>query len=106
VGVGHAQFLTLVDIGGATHEVAAGGEHLGALAMKRAVVAQARHDTRLIVVAPEQRVPAAARLHALLPGLEQMLELDDVGACESPFVTVPIVDLEVVEAERHRELVT
>ena len=65
--VNHADFLTLIHVRGAAQQVNHGGQHsrrLGAVALN---VAKAVQGARLIVVIPEQRVPAAAGLHAQRP---------------------------------------
>ena len=76
--VRHAELLALIDVRRAAHEVNARAEHLRRLPPIRPVVAEAADDTRLIVVAPEDGVPAAARRHALLPDHKEVLQRHDV----------------------------
>lgn len=57
------------------------------------------------MVVPEKRVPAAPGLHALLPRAENRAQLPDVGLCELPLLAGGVVDLKMVEAEAHGELV-
>lgn len=102
VGIRHADLLTLIDVRRAAHEVNRGGEHLGRLLPIFAGVAKARDDARLVVVAPEDGIPAAACGHALLPRGEDLLEFVDVRRHQRPLVAVLVVDLEVVEGKRHR----
>ena len=79
VGIRHADLLTLVDVGRAAHEMNRGGEHLCRLLPVAVRIAEARDDARLVVVAPEDGIPAAACGHALLPRGKDLLELVDVG---------------------------
>ena len=68
------------------------------------VVAETADDARLVVVAPEDCVPSAARRHALLPDAEEALERHDVGLLQCPLCAVLVVNFQMVEAEHHREL--
>jgi hypothetical protein len=55
--VGHANLFALIDIGRALHAVQHHRQHFRRRYAVFAFVAKARHDARLIVVTPEQRVP-------------------------------------------------
>ena len=82
-----------------------GREHFRGFLPIRFVIAEARDDARLVVVAPEERVPAAARRHLLLPVGKELLELVEVRRHERPLVAILVIDLQVMEAERHGEFV-
>ena len=105
VAVGHAQLLALVDVRGAPHHVGGGAQHFGALFPVPALVAKAADGAGLVVVAPEQGVPAVAGLHPLLPEGEQVFQGHVVGGHQGPLVPVLVVHLQVVEAEGHGQLV-
>jgi hypothetical protein len=57
VRIGHADLFALIDIGRALHAVQHHRQHFRRRHPVLAFVAKARHDARLIVVTPEQRVP-------------------------------------------------
>ena len=67
--VGHANLFALIDIGRALHAVQYHRQHLRRRHPVLALVAEARHDARLIVVTPEQRIPRPV-MHPLLPVAE------------------------------------
>ena len=106
--VGHAQLFTLVDVGGALHQVQYGAQHLGADgAVLGGVVTEAGDGARLVVVVPVQGVPAAA-VQALLPVGEDLLEVNQVEAAVGPLAghaTFGGVYVHVLELEHHLQLV-
>ena len=106
--VGHAQLFTLVDVGGALHQVQHGAEHLGADgAVLGGVVTEAGDGARLVVVVPVQGVPAAA-VQAFLPVGEDLLEVNQVEAAVGPLAghaTFGGVYVHVLELEHHLQLV-
>ena len=105
-GVGHADLLAHVDVWRAAQQVDDGGEHgrgLGVIALR---VGEAVDGAGLVVIVPEQGVPAAAGLHAQGPLIEDALEGGEVVGDAGPLGAVGIVDLEVVEAEDHAQLAT
>ena len=104
VGVGHAQLLPLVDVGGAPHGVDDVGQHLGGLLPVLPLVTEPGHHPGLVVVAPEHGVPGVVGGHALLPGEENVLELAEVGGHQHPLVVAHEVHLQVVEGEDHGQL--
>ena len=101
--VRHAELLALIDVGRAAHEMDARGEHLRGCRMIALVVAETADDARLIVVAPEDGVPSSACRHALLPDAEKIFQRHDVGLLQCPLCAATIVNLQMVEAEHHRE---
>ena len=105
VRVRHAQLLTLINVRCAAHKVDGHRQHLGAFLPVGRVAAKAADRTGLVVVAPEQRIPAAVGLHPLLPGLEQFLHGEVIRLPQFPLLPVLVVDLQVVEIEAHRQLV-
>ena len=105
VRVRHAQLLTLINVRCAAHKVDSHRQHLGAFLPVGRVAAKAADRTGLVVVAPEQRIPAAVGLHPLLPGLEQFLHGEVIRLPQFPLLPVLVVDLQVVEIEAHRQLV-
>ena len=104
-GIGHADLLAHVDVGRAAQEVDGGGEHGRGLVAVALHVPEAVDGAGLVVVVPEQGVPAAAVLEAEGPVVEEALEGGDVRGHEAPLLPVLVVDLEVVEVEDHGELV-
>ncbi len=104
VSIRHTELIALVDVGRTAQQVHKERKHPGRLDAQRAVVAESRHHTRLVVVVPKERVPAAARLHTLLPRGKKTLQLPQVSRHELPLLAILIVDLEMVEREDHREL--
>ena len=106
--VGHAQLFTLVDVGGALHQVQHGAQHLGADgAVLGGVVTETGDGARLVVVVPVQGVPAAA-VQALLPVGEDLLEVNQVEAAVGPLAghaALGGVHIHVLELEHHLQLV-
>ncbi|MNP31193.1 hypothetical protein D3C76_1243030 [compost metagenome] len=80
-------------------------QHLGGGDSQLALVAKARNDAWLVVITPEQRVPGAV-MHALLPVVENLLQLDVIWCGQRPLLPVGIVYFQVVEVEGHRQLGT
>ena len=103
VRIGHTQFFALIDIRRTAHEVDSGGQHLGTFLPVGRIAAKATHGTGLVVIAPEQRIPAVMRLHPLLPCLEQFFQGKMVGRHQCPFVAVLVVHLQMMEVEAHRQ---
>ncbi|HOA26156.1 MAG TPA: hypothetical protein PKG51_01425 [Arachnia sp.] len=60
-------------------------------------IAEAVQGPRLIVVAPEQGVPSAARLHAAAPLGEQRLQRREAEPGAAPLAAVLVVDLQMME---------
>ncbi|MNF83774.1 hypothetical protein D3C84_661040 [compost metagenome] len=56
------------------------------------------------MITPEQRIPAAAGLHAGLPVGEDALEFEEVEIGANPFLQVRVIDFQVMEVEGHRQL--
>ena len=101
--VGHADLLALVDVGRAAQAVDDRAQHLGRGLPVLALVAEARDHARLVMVAPEHRVPCVVVAHAGLPGEQDVLELVEIERYEHPFLIAHKVHLEVVERERHAQ---
>ena len=66
IGICHAQFLSLIDIGRSLKHVKAGCQHLCRFYAIRSVVSKAGNGPGLVMVAPEQRIPGNP-LHSGLP---------------------------------------
>ena len=103
-GVGHAQFLALIDVRRAAQAMDDRAQHLGRLLPVFALVAKARHDARLVVVAPENSVPCVVFGHAGLPREQDILEFLEVEGDEYPLLIAHKVYLEVMEREGHGQL--
>ncbi len=73
MGIRHPQLLSLVEIGGPPHQVEGRRQHLGGLLPVPPLVAEAADDPGLVVVAPEEGVPAVSCLHPGLPLLKKLL---------------------------------
>ena len=105
VRVRHAQFFALINVGGAAHKMDRCRQHFGTLFPIFSVTSKAAHRTGLVMVAPEQGIPAVVLLHPLLPCLEQFFQGKMVGRHQCPFVAVLVVHLQMMEVEAHRQLV-
>ena len=87
--IGHTQFFALIDIRRTAHNVDGGGQHLGTFLPVGRITTKATHGTGLVVITPEQRIPAVMRLHPLLPCLEQFFQgkrSAGISAHLSPFL--------------------
>ena len=101
--VRHPELLALVDVRRPAVQVQDRAEHLrGAHAVLGRVVAEARHDPRLVVVVPVERVPAALG-EPLLPAAERALEVGQPQARDVP-LQLALVEPDVLELEDHVEL--
>ena len=67
-------------------------------------IAKARIRTRLIVIGPKQRIPAATGRNLFLPRFQQLTKLADVRLFERPLVSVEVINLEVMKREGHGKL--
>ena len=103
-GVRHADLLALVDVGRAAQAVDDRAQHLGRGGPVFALVAKARDHARLVMVAPEDRVPGVVRGHAGLPGEQDVLELLEIKGYKHPLLIADEIDLEVMEGEGHGQL--
>ena len=103
-GVGHADLLTHVDVRRSAQQVDDSGQHGRGLDVVVHGISEAVDGAGLVMVVPEQGVPAAAGLHAQGPLVEDALESGEVVGDAGPLVAVGIVDLEMVEAEDHAQL--
>ncbi|MNY48166.1 hypothetical protein D3C86_1834760 [compost metagenome] len=102
--IGHAQFFTLVHERRALQEMQRRAEHLRRHHPMLTVVTKTRDHPRLIMVTPEQRVPAAAGLHAGLPVGEDALECEEIEIGANPLLQVRVIHLQVMKVEGHRQL--
>jgi hypothetical protein len=66
-------------------------------------VTKARHDARLIVVTPEQRVPGFV-VHPLLPVAEEGFQRHEVRLRQRPLFAAGVIHLQMVEVKGHRQL--
>ena len=103
--VNHADFLALVHVRGAAQQVNHSRQHGRRLGTVTLNVTKTVQRARLIVVIPEQRVPAAAGLHTQCPIVQNLLQLGKTERHLRPLLAVLIVHLQVVEAEHHVQLV-
>ena len=102
IGVGHADFFALVDVGRAAQHMQGAGEHGRGLHAVAAVVAEAAQRARLVVVVPKKRVPGVACRHPRLPVAQQRFQRGKIKGLQRPFLLVFVVHLEVVEGEYAR----
>ena len=105
VRVRHAQFFALINVGGAAHKMDRCRQHFGALLPIFSVTSKAAHRTGLVMVAPEQGIPAVVLLHSFLPGLEQLLQRHMVRRHQFPLLPILVIHLQVVEIKAHTQLV-
>ena len=103
--VNHADFLALVHVRGAAQQVNHGCQHGCRLGTVTLNVTKTVQCARLVVVIPEQRVPAAAGLHTQCPIVQDLLQLGKTERHLRPLLAVLVVHLQVVEAEHHVQLV-
>ena len=101
--VGHAEFFALIHERGAAMQVQHGGEHLGRAPAVGAVVAEARHDTRLVVIAPVEAVPAGVG-EPRLPPSERRLQITQWQRPHVEPSTRTVIDADVLELEDHVDL--
>ena len=73
--VNHADFLALVHVRGAAQQVNYSRQHGRRLGTVTLNVTKTVQRAWLIVVIPEQRIPAAACLHAQRPIVQNLLQL-------------------------------
>ena len=105
VRVRHAQFFALINVGGAAHKMDRCRQHFGTLFPIFSVTSKAAHRTGLVMVAPEQGIPAVVLLHSFLPGLEQLLQRHVVRRHQFPLLPILVIHLQVVEIKAHTQLV-
>ena len=104
VRICHANLLALVNIRSSPQQVDKSPEHFGRLFPVFPVISKPGHNSGLIVVAPENGIPAAMLLHPLLPGLKQLLKRLQVWLFQFPFISIPVIHLQVVEVKAHGKL--
>ena len=100
----HPDLFPLIDIRCPLKAMEHGREHLRTLDAVVRVVPETADDTRLVMVAPEDGVPSLP-VHPLLPRRHDVFQLNEIERCSDELLPVRIVDFQVVEAERHAELV-
>ena len=99
VGVGHADFFALVDVGRAAQAVQHARQHGRRGMVVSAVITKAAEGARLIMVVPEKGVPGVSRRHAGLPVADEGFQSGEVEGLQRPFLLVFVVHFEVVEGE-------
>ena len=101
--IGHAQLFTLIHERRALKEMQRRAEHLRRHHPMLTVMTKTRDHTRLVVVTPEQRVPAATSLHPGLPIGEDALECEEIEIGANPLLQVRVINLQVMKVEGHRQ---
>ena len=101
----HSDFFSLVNIRRPAHKMNHACQHFGRLFPVYAFIPQPAGNAGLVVVAPEQCVPAVCLLHSKLPFHKQLLQPSIVRSLKPPFVPVFIIHLQMVELEAHRKFV-
>src|SRR3954462_3850680 len=76
--VRHSELFTLIDVRRSPLQVKHRGERCRGLAPRKAIVTEAAHDPRLIVVVPVEAVPPGCGETAL-PFAERLLEVEHSG---------------------------
>ena len=102
--IGHTQLFSLVNIGSPTQKMRSDGKQLAGHFPVVLGIAKARIRTRLIVIGPEQRIPATTCRNLFLPRFQQLAKLADVRLFERPLVPVEVINLEVMKRESHGKL--
>ena len=102
--VGHSDLLAHVDVRRSAQQVDDSGQHGRGLDVVVHGIGEAVDGARLVMVVPEQGVPAATGLHTQGPLVEDALESGEVVGDAGPLGAVGVVDLEVMEAEDHAQL--
>ena len=80
------------------------GQHFCGFFVIGGVIRKSGNGSRLIMIIQEQRVPAVCLLHSLLPGLVQTAKFVEIRRFQRPFIAIFVVDLEMMEAEYHCQL--
>ena len=101
MGVGHSQFLALINIRGSSHQMNGRSQHFGRFLPVFFLIAESGYCTGLIMVAPEQGVPSMSFLHSRLPLLKQLLQRHPVRLHQRPFVPVLIIHFQMMEIKAH-----
>ena len=57
------------------------------------------------MVIPEEGTPTISFTHFLAPGMVETLELFKIKGSNGPFLTIFIVDFQMMEVNSHRQLV-
>ncbi|MNJ55273.1 hypothetical protein D3C77_507540 [compost metagenome] len=78
-----------------------GCEKLGTFVPVFVVIRKSGKRARLIMIIPEQRVPAAAPLHADLPIGQQFFKLLKIIRLELPLLPIRVVHLQMMEVKGH-----
>ena len=102
VGVGHADFFALVDVGRAAQAVQHARQHGRRGMVVFAVITKAAEGARLVVVVPKKGVPGVSCRHAGLPIADEGFQSGEVEGLQRPFLLVFVVHFEVVEGEDAR----
>ena len=66
---------------------------------------KAIQSTRLVMVIPEEGTPTTSFTHFLAPSMIETLELFKIKGSNGPFLTIFIVDFQMMEVNSHRQLV-
>ncbi len=78
IGIGHSNFFTLINIRCPPQQMNGLRQHRRCFIRETLRIPEAAIGARLIVVIPEQGVPAIAIRHATLPFIQQLLKLDKI----------------------------
>ena len=70
---------------------------------KRQFISQSAYNPGLIVVTPEQRVPAVPFLHLYLPLNKELFQLLIIRRHQRPFIPVLVIHFQMVEIKAHGE---
>ena len=106
IRIRHAQLLALVNVGCSPETVNHRGQHLRRLFPISALVAKAGHHSRLIMVAPEHRIPGVMLCHAFLPGKQDILQFLEIHRHQYPLLISHEIHFQMVEIEHHGQFLS
>ena len=94
----------MVNVRGSPHQVDHACQHLGRLLPIVPFVSHPAYNVGLIVIAPEEGIPAASCLHTQLPLHKQLLQLFIIRNSQRPLVSVLVIYLQMMKVKAHGQL--
>ena len=104
-GVGHAQLLSLKNIGRALHQIKAQAQHFCRdITVFGQITAEFGHGSRLVVIAPEQAVPRGVS-HFRLPMVKHLLQGRERRFPVGPFSVSAVCQPRMLKGKDHIQLI-
>ena len=104
-GICHTDLLSLINIRCSLQAVNGCGKTFCRFYTVFLFISDSGNNSRLIMVAPEQSIPAAALFHFFLPGKQMLFQIMEAERLDLPFISGRIIHFQVMEAEDHGQLV-